>query len=102
MHPAEQRLSEELLGCQVISTASHLCWRPGEPAVWVLPAFKGVPAGQAESCHFFFGLAMSWAMWDLGSPNQGDQGLNPRPLQWKWGVLTTGPPGKTPKEELSF
>ena len=25
-----------------------------------------------------------------------DQGSNPRPLQWKRGVLTTGPPGKSP------
>ena len=25
-----------------------------------------------------------------------DQGLNLRPLHWKHGVLTTGPPGKTP------
>ena len=29
-----------------------------------------------------------------------DQGLNPRPLQWKHGVLTTGPPGRSP--EFSF
>ena len=24
-----------------------------------------------------------------------DQGLNPRPLYWKLGVLTSGPPGKS-------
>ena len=30
-------------------------------------------------------------MRDLSS----DQGLNPHPLQWKCGVLTTGPPGKS-------
>ena len=34
------------------------------------------------------------AMWYVGSfPNQGS---NPRPLHWKRGVLTTGPPGKAP------
>ena len=32
-------------------------------------------------------------MWDLSSP---DQELNPRPLRWKCGVLTNGPPGKPP------
>ena len=34
------------------------------------------------------------AAWHVGSyfPNQGS---NPCPLQWKYGVLTTGPPGKS-------
>ena len=36
-------------------------------------------------------LAVPHGMWDLSSP----QGLNPCPLQWKPGVLTTGPPGKS-------
>ena len=42
------------------------------------------------SFFFFFGRAA----WHVGSwfPNQG---LNPLPLQWKHGVLTTGPQGKS-------
>ena len=31
-----------------------------------------------------------------------DQGSNLRPLQWKHGVLTTGPPGKSLEEVLFF
>ena len=31
--------------------------------------------------------------WHVGSSFPG-QGLNPRPLHWKHGILTTGPPGK--------
>ena len=38
----------------------------------------------------FFLLAVRHSMWDLSFP---DQGWNPWPLQWKRGVLTTGPPG---------
>ena len=40
---------------------------------------------------FFFGHAVRLA----GSWFPG-QGLNPDPLQWKCGILTTGPPGKSP------
>ena len=29
-----------------------------------------------------------------------DQGLNPSPLQWKRGVLITGPPGKSQEEQV--
>ena len=36
-------------------------------------------------------------MRDLNSP---DQGSNPRPLQWKCRILTTGPPGKSPLRVL--
>ena len=48
-----------------------------------------------------FFLVAPHSMWDLSSP----QGLNPSPLQWKRGVLTTGPPGKSlfslrPKQSL--
>ena len=68
----------------------------------VFPLPKEFPGGWAESCHFFFGLAMPWGMQDLGSPDQGHQGLNPCPLQWTRGVLTTGPPGKTPKKNCHF
>ena len=39
---------------------------------------------------FFFGCTV----WHVGSYFP-DQGLNPRPLHWKHGVLTTGPPGKS-------
>ena len=39
----------------------------------------------------FFFLVAPHSMWDLRSL----QGLNPSPLQWKRGVLTTGPPGKS-------
>ena len=105
MHLSEQSSSEELLPCQVIrssvlrvTSAGGLVNLPS--AFFPLP--KELPGGWAESCHFFLGLAMPCGMRDLGSPDQGDQGLHPRPLQWKRGVLTTGPPGKIPKEELSF
>ena len=38
-------------------------------------------------------LALPWhGLWDLSS--LPDQGSNPDPLQWKLGVLKTGPPGK--------
>ena len=39
---------------------------------------------------FLFFLAPPWDMW-----NFPDQGSNPRPLQWKLEILTTGPPGKS-------
>ena len=39
---------------------------------------------------FLGGEPAPCGMWD---PNQGS---NPRPLHWKLGVLTTGPPGKSP------
>ena len=29
-----------------------------------------------------------------------DHGLNPSPLQWKRGVLITGPPGKSQEEQV--
>ena len=29
-----------------------------------------------------------------------DQGSNLRPLHWKCGVLTTGPPGKSQKKDI--
>ena len=41
---------------------------------------------------FFSFLATPLGMW-----NFPDQGSNPCPLQWKHGVLTTGPPGKSTK-----
>ena len=37
-------------------------------------------------------LKVSCGMWDLKFP---DQGLNPGPLNWDRGVLSTGPPGKS-------
>lgn len=57
--------------------------------------------GDGQKAVISFELAMSWGMWDLGSPNQGDQS-EPLPPAVEVGDLTTGPPGKTPKEELSF
>lgn len=98
MHPAEQRSSEELLGCQVISTVvSSAGGLSIEPAVWVLPASKRSPWGRAESYHFFLGWPCPGACGILVLPTRVTRGLNPCPLQW--GVLTTGPPGKTPKKE---
>ena len=41
---------------------------------------------------FFFFVCATHSMWDLSSP--ASQGLNPSPLQWKRGVLTTGPLGR--------
>ena len=37
-------------------------------------------------------IAIPCGMWDLKFPHQE---LNPRLLQWKFGVLTIGPPGKS-------
>ena len=39
-------------------------------------------------------LFFAQAIWHAG-PEFPDQGLNPQPLQWKCGILTTGRPGKT-------
>ena len=49
------------------------------------------PDGRKSSPQSFFPfLAKEHSMWDLPP-----QGSNPRPLQWKHRVLTTGPPGKS-------
>ena len=37
-------------------------------------------------------LRVTCCMWELKFP---DQGLNPGPLNWERGVLSTGPPGKS-------
>jgi hypothetical protein len=42
---------------------------------------------------FFFFLFLDHALWHMGSLFL-IQGWNPGPLQWKHGVLTSGPPGK--------
>ena len=46
---------------------------------------------------FIYLLVLFWPhcmAWHVG-PSFPNQGLNPRPLQWKFGLLTTGPPGKS-------
>ena len=43
---------------------------------------------------FFFFLWLHYAAYGILVPQQGS---NPRPLHWKCGVLTTGPPGKSHK-----
>ena len=50
-----------------------------------------------EKCISYFFLFFGHTTQLAGSqfPNQE---LNPCPLHWKWGVLTTGPPGKSPSE----
>ena len=40
----------------------------------------------------FLFLAIPRGIWDLKFPNQG---WNPGPLRWKYGVLTAGPQGKS-------
>ena len=67
----------------------------------------GVPENFSLSCQpnsiyrnslkfpFFFFFVCHTA-WHVGSQFP-DQGLNPRPLKWKHGVLTTGPPGMSLK-----
>ena len=45
-----------------------------------------------RSLLFFFFVCATHSMGDLSSP--ASQGLNPSPLQWKRGVLTTGPLGR--------
>lgn len=42
---------------------------------------------------FFFLLAALCSVWNF--PDQGGQGSNPCPMQWKLGILTPGPPGKS-------
>ena len=52
-----------------------------------------IPKGKfiEETVSFFF--SFGHAAWHVGTyPNQG---LNPCPLQWEHGVLTTGLPGKS-------
>ena len=48
---------------------------------------------QSNSVNFFLFLIFAHTVWHVGSqfPNQG---LNPHPLHWTQGVLTTGPPEK--------
>ena len=48
--------------------------------------------GNLESIEIFFSFFLT--MWPVGSQFL-DQGLNPHPLHWKHGVLTTGPSGKS-------
>ena len=43
---------------------------------------------------YFLKLFFGHIMWHVG-PKLPDQGLNPYPLHWKCGVLTTGPPGNS-------
>ena len=46
---------------------------------------------------FIYLLVLFWPLcmtWHVG-PSFPNQGLNPCPLQWKFGLLTTGPPGKS-------
>ena len=51
----------------------------------------------------FCDIVMDLLFYLFGPPAQlveskfPNQGLNPCPLQWKPGVLTTGPPGKSPE-----
>ena len=68
--------------------------------------FNDCPRGSAEPGleprSFFFFLSFFFlccAMWYVGFWFP-DQGWNPGPLQWKCGVLITGPPGKSPKSVL--
>ena len=64
-------------------------WRDPRQSPWS-PAPGGL-AAQLAACTFFF-FGMPCGMWDLTSQTRE---LNPRPLDWKHGVLTTGPPGKS-------
>ena len=68
--------------------------------------FNDCPRGSAgpglEPRSFFFFLSFFFlccAMWYVGFWFP-DHGWNPGPLQWKCGVLITGPPGKSPKSVL--
>ena len=74
--------------------AEHLV--PAE-YIWILPpAFL---AFQASVEGLF--LCIFLAARHVG-PLFPDQGSNPCPLQWKCGVLTTGPPGTRVPEDFSF
>ena len=82
-------------------------WRAGSCApsptsylsCWVSGTVQGPVAASprvsvSSFSFFFFNICLfGHAMWHVGSlfPNQGS---NLRPLPWKHGVLTTGPPGK--------
>ena len=46
------------------------------------------------TCVWFFGGGEGGVVCHVGSQFP-DQGLNPCPLHWEHGVLTTGPPGKS-------
>ena len=48
---------------------------------------------QGTRCHFFF-LFFFFFLWYVGYWFM-DQEWNPCPLQWKCGILITGPPGKS-------
>ena len=47
-----------------------------------------------------FVVVVVWLCLIAGRILVPDKGLNLCPLQWKHGVLTTGPPGKSPKRSF--
>ena len=63
-------------------------WGPIATQVFLGPAWNL----QGHPC--LFSLARPCGRWDKGS--------NPHSLQWKHGVLTTGPTGKPPSLSLKF
>ena len=50
-------------------------------------------SGTVQALEDFFFFFCHTGTWDLKFTQQGS---NPRPLQWKFGVLTTRLPGKSP------
>ena len=93
----------------VLSTAWETCHLPGGSGVALCsyPELHGERHASVSSltlsqvpsptCHCFVCLSvcLGHATRHVGS-SFPDLGSNPCPLQWKQGVLTTGPPGKSP------
>ena len=70
--------------------------------VTILPPSQmiGIVFLRSEFCHIYlvsFWLLFGCATCGILVPRPG---IEPVPLQWKLEVLTTGPPGKSPSEEL--
>ena len=59
--------------------------------------FSGECGVQQEKPSLFYFIVFILFFWAAlhSTRNFPDQGSNPRPLQWKHGVLTAGPPGKS-------
>ena len=76
--------------CYSRFTCWHVGFSPGSVSFFVCRfVFNIYLAVLGLSCSL---QTVSYSMWDLVP----EQGSDPGPLHWEHGVLTTGPPGKSP------
>ena len=68
---------------------------PTQPILFTDPSDDSSIPGTCPLSKFVFFLFLFLAPHSMWGLNFSDQGWNPYPLQWKPGVLTTRPPGKS-------